>query len=293
MIIIKLQGGLGNQMFQYAFATILAKKKDSTLLIDTDFFKRVEKKPGFTPRSFELNIFENAYLEANQIQLSSFFNLSFLDKIKRKLKLNYPKIYNESFFGFNQTALNIKTPVYLNGYFQSYKYYKAYEETIHQLFVFHTDKLDTRNKELLSIIKNTNTISVHLRRGDYVEDKMTQEFHGCCSQEYYSEAITLLVDRFKDFTLVFFSDDTNWVKEQFGNLPYPKLFIDNNCDDNDWIDMLLMSSCQHNIIANSSFSWWAAWLNKNTDKTVIAPKEWFKKKELNIVSLIPDEWIKI
>jgi hypothetical protein len=293
MIIIKLQGGLGNQMFQYAFATIVAKKNNTVVYLDKNFFSLIEKRAGFTPRSFELDIFNNKYFEATQSQVTSFFSLSFLEKIKRKLKFNYHKIYNETIFGFNQSALNIKAPVYLNGYFQSSKYFIGYERLIKDLFLFPINELDTLNKELLLKIKKANTISVHIRRGDYIEDKVTHQFHGCCSLEYYLKAITLLMDRYKNFTLVFFSDDSNWVKEQFENFPYPKLFIDNNSAENSWVDMLLMSSCKHNIIANSSFSWWAAWLNENLDKTVVAPKKWFETKDLDTKTLLPKEWIQL
>ena len=293
MIIIKLEGGLGNQMFQYAFATILAKRNDSTLLIDANFFKLVEKKPGFTPRNFELNIFDNNYVEASKSKVSSFFNLTFLDKIKRKLGLNHPKIYNERFFGFNQTAMNTKKPAYLKGYFQSYQYFNGYESLIKKVFSFPLDGLDYINSELLSDIKSMKTISIHVRRGDYVQDKSTQQFHGNCSLEYYFDAISLLVSKNKDSKLIFFSDDSEWVKEQFQNLQYQKIFIDHNKNKNCWKDMFLMSSCNHNIIANSSFSWWAAWLNENPHKTVIAPKNWFVATEKNTNYLIPTEWIRL
>lgn len=293
MIIIKLQGGLGNQMFQYAFATILAKRNNTVVYLDKSFFSLREKKVGFTPRNFELNIFDNLYSETSSNEVSSFYNLSFIDKIRRKLKFNYPKIYDETVFGFNQSALNIKAPVYLSGYFQSSKYFIGYEGLIKDLFLFPINELDILNKELLLKIKKANTISVHIRRGDYIEDKMTHQFHGCCSVEYYLKAITLLMDRYTDSTLVFFSDDGNWVKEQFENLHYPKIFIDNNSAENSWVDMLLMSSCRHNIIANSSFSWWGAWLNKNLDKTVIAPKKWFETKDLDTKTLLPKEWIQL
>ena len=292
MVILKLQGGLGNQMFQYAFASLLAKKNKTEVYLDKTFLSR-KKKIGFTIRNFELHVFNNNYNEASKKQLSLFYKLSFLNKIKKRLNLNYPKIFNEPFFGFNKSALNIKSPVYLNGYFQSTVYFNGFELMIKDLFLFSTDSLDLLNKDLLAKIKNTNTISVHIRRGDYVEDKVTQEFHGSCSLEYYFKAIKLLIDPYKDYTLVFFSDDTDWVKVQFESLSYPKIFVDNNKAENSWKDMMLMSSCTHNIIANSSFSWWAAWLNENSEKRVVAPRKWFASSDLDIKKLLPDEWIKL
>jgi hypothetical protein len=293
MLIVKLQGGLGNQMFQYAFASILAKKNNTIVSIDKSFLELEEKKIGFTPRKFELAIFNNYYAMASASDVNFFHHLSKRNGIKRKLGLHYPKIYRETSFEFQENKLLIKQPVYLDGYFQSYKYFVGYEDFIKTIFAFPFDKLDQINKELLITIKSTNAISIHIRRGDYVSDKITAEYHGICSIEYYLEAISLLASINKDFTIVFFSDDSAWVKEQFEDLSYSKIFVDHNKDDNSWKDMLLMSSCAHNIIANSSFSWWAAWLNENPEKTVIAPKEWFKTKDLDTITLLPEEWIRL
>ncbi|WP_369753181.1 alpha-1,2-fucosyltransferase [Flavobacterium sp. WC2409] len=293
MLLIKLQGGLGNQMFQYSFASILAKKNNTSVFIDASFFERTEKRLGFTPRKFELVIFNNEYTVASNADILSFHYLSKINKVKKKLGFCYPKIYVESTFGFQTDALSIQSPVYLQGYFQSYKYLVGYEGFIRQLFSFPVDKLDDINNGLLIKIKNSNSISVHIRRGDYVNDEKTAQYHGSCSLDYYLEAIKLFPSKNMDLTLVFFSDDSDWVKEQFNDLPYSKIVVDHNKDENSWKDMLLMSFCKHNIIANSSFSWWAAWLNTNPDKTVIAPKNWFRTKDLDTTTLIPEEWIKM
>ncbi len=219
--------------------------------------------------------------------------MSNINKVKKKLGFRYPKIYIEPTFSFQTDALSIQSPVYLKGYFQSYKYLVGYEDFIRQLFSFPVDKLDDINNELLIKIKNSKSISVHIRRGDYINDEKTAQYHGSCSLDYYLEAIKLLASKNMDLTLVFFSDDSDWVKEQFNDLPYSKIVVDHNNEENSWKDMLLMSFCSHNIIANSSFSWWAAWLNANPDKTVIAPKNWFRTKDLDTTTLLPEEWIKI
>ncbi|MDI6034176.1 alpha-1,2-fucosyltransferase [Flavobacterium sp. LB2P84] len=295
MIIIKLQGGLGNQMFQYAFASILAKKNKTSVLIDRNSFEVTEKRHGYTPRNFELNVFNNSYGQATASDIITFDNLSIIDKLKKKLGLHYPKRYEEIAFNFQSETLSIKAPIYLTGYFQSYKYFTGFENYIKKKFSFPVDKLDEMNKKLLITIKNSNTISIHVRRGDYVSDTLTQQFHGNCSLEYYLEAIALLSSKSKDFILIFFSDDSQWVKEQFQNLPYSKIFIDQNKNENSWKDMFLMSSCNHNIIANSSFSWWAAWLNENPEKIVIAPKHWYVESEAekHTMDLIPSAWIRL
>ena len=293
MILIQLQGGLGNQMFQYAFARVLAENNKDLIVLENSFFETKGKREGFTSRKFELDIFNNHYVEASDFDIQSFNYLSIVNKIKRKLGLNYPKIYNESSFEFNAEALSIPSPVYLKGYFQSYKYFIGNEDLIRAFFSFRINNLDRKNKELLSTFKNQNTIAVHVRRGDYVTDKLTQQFHGNCSLEYYYQAIKQFQIISKDFTLVFFSDDSDWVKEQFKDLTCSKIFIDHNKNEDSWKDMLLMSSCKHNIIANSSFSWWAAWLNMNSEKRVIAPKKWFSAIEIDTNDLIPNEWIRL
>jgi hypothetical protein len=294
MIIIQLQGGLGNQMFQYAFARILAKRNSVPLKLDKSFFDTYSKEQEFTPRNFELGIFENTCTQASSKEIIKLTRLSFINKIKKKLGFYYKSnIYLEPSLDFHIEALFIKVPVYIKGYFQSYKYFENKEDLIRETFSFPIESLDDRNKTLLSKLQSETTISVHIRRGDYVTNNKTQQFHGNCSLEYYSNAIALLASKNKGFTLVLFSDDSQWVKEQFETLPYSKIFVDYNTDENSWIDMLLMSSCSHNIIANSSFSWWAAWLNAQPNKIVIAPKNWYANSEKNTNDLIPAQWIRL
>lgn len=293
MILIKLQGGLGNQMFQYAFANILAKKNKANVVIEDSIYNSVEKKEGFTPRSFELSIFNNQYAFAKETDILSFNNLSLRDRIKKKIKLNYPKKFNEEGFEYSQKADSLKSPVFAIGYFQSFKYFKGFESYIKNLFVFPINQLSQENIDLIPLLKKDNTVAIHIRRGDYITDKITNQFHGFCSFEYYIEAILCVASKIKNPTLVFFSDDSEWVRKNFKNLTFDTMFIDYNRGKNSWVDMFLMSICSHNIIANSSFSWWAAWLNKNPEKIVIAPQKWFAAKEIDIDSIIPEEWIKI
>lgn len=289
-----MDGGLGNQMFQYALASILAQNNNDSVLLDVSFFDQTEKRLGHTPRQFELAVFNNCYSFATKKQLLFFKQLSVFNKIKRDLGLNYPKMYKEPSFSFDEKVLNLKSAAYIRGFFQSYKYYAGHENLIRKLFTFSV-ALDGINEKLLANIKGTQSISVHIRRGDYVNDVTTQQYHGNCSLEYYAKAIALLTPKGSDFTLFFFSDDCDWVKEKFGDLPFAKQFVAHNIGENSWKDMLLMSSCHHNIIANSSFSWWAAWLNQNTEKVVVAPKKWFATSELqrNAKDLIPAKWIRL
>lgn len=293
--IIKIQGGLGNQMFQYAIGAIIGLIENETVLLDTTFFQKTEKIPGFTPRKFELSIFSNEYTIADETQINKFNKLSYLNRIKRKIKLNYPKKFIEPTMHFYQKVFSLKTPLYLDGYFQSYKYFFGYEDFIKDQFNFPIKKIGIKNEKLLEDIMAKNSVSVHVRRGDYVLDKNTQEFHGVCSVNYYLDAIKLIASKMDDLLLVFFSDDTEWAIEEFKNLPYSLIFIDHNKGENSWKDMFLMSNCKHNIIANSSFSWWAAYLNQNQNKMVIAHKQWFADptKNSETSDLIPESWIRL
>ena len=295
MIITRMDGGLGNQMFQYALARILAKKNNAVVLLDKSFFDQTEKRLGHTPRKFELAVFNNSYAFASTSDLLFFKQLSVFNKIKRDLGLNYPKMYKEASFCYDEKALKLQKPVYVRGFFQSYKYFIGYENLIRELFAFPLESLDVLNEKIMSTVKSTNAIAIHVRRGDYVNDATTQQYHGNCSLEYYLKAISLLTAREKDFSLFFFSDDSEWVKKQFKDLPYAKQFIDHNTGENSWKDMLLMSLCKHNIIANSSFSWWAAYLNANPEKSVIAPKKWFalSEEKINTSDLTPPGWIRL
>jgi hypothetical protein len=289
-----MDGGLGNQMFQYALASILAQRNKDSVLIDTSFFDQTEKRLGHTPRQFELMVFNNTYTFAKTTDILFFKQLSVFNKVKRDLGLNYPKMYKEPSFSFDEKVLNLKSPAFVRGFFQSYKYFIGYENLIRNLFIFPATLAEI-NKSVLTNIKQTQSISVHIRRGDYVNDATTNQYHGVCNLNYYLKGISLLTGNSDSFTLFFFSDDCDWVKEQFKDLPFSKQFIDHNTGENSWNDMLLMSSCQHNIIANSSFSWWAAWLNSNPDKKVVAPKKWFVESEekIDTSNLTPPEWIRL
>ena len=136
------------------------------------------------------------------------------------------------------------------------------------------------------------SVCIHIRRGDYVEDIITNQFHGVCNLDYYYRSIEYIASKIKNPYFFVFSDDPLWVKQNL-ILKYPCDYIDQNFGKKDYEDMRVISKCKHNIIANSSFSWWGAWLNINPNKIVIAPKNWFKSKAINTKDLIPESWFKI
>jgi hypothetical protein len=295
IVIVKLNGGLGNQMFQYALAKVVAIRHNAQILLDKDLFNLTEKKPGHTPREYELDIFNIDSRDASNKELVYFERLSIFHKLKRELHLNYPKMCYEANFSYSDAIKNKKPPVYLRGFFQSYRYFSGYEEVVRDCFQFPEAKMDGINKNILNSIKTTKSIAVHIRRGDYKTDKITNNIHGVCSLEYYQKAMEMMIEMNYDATFYFFSDDMEWVKSNFGDYNEQSNFVSGNNEDDSWKDMMLMSNCDHNIIANSSFSWWAAWLNNNKDKKVIAPKRWFRdeEKESYTYDLIPPQWIRI
>jgi len=152
------------------------------------------------------------------------------------------------------------------------------------------NKPDKLNNEISKIMQDTNSVSIHIRRGDYIANPITFQYHGLCSMEYYKKAIQYINENINRPIFFFFSDEIDWVKD---NLKIPKdcYFIDHNKMENDYLDLWLMSQCKHNIIANSSFSWWGAWLNTNKEKIVIAPKKWFNNAAIDTTDLIPEEWL--
>jgi hypothetical protein len=286
MIIVKLNGGLGNQMFQYAIGKHLAIKRNTRLKLDLSFFETQ------TLRSYQLDVFciaeeiltAREYLHYFPQPSSNIFKNIWRGLIK---KLYGYEMILEKHFNFQPQILNLKGNVYLDGYWQSEKYFKEVENTIRACF--RLKEGTPKAKDTIDKIKECNAVAIHFRRGDYVDNTTTNKVHGTCSPEYYQKAITFIADKIKEPVFFIFSDDLNWVKNNF-QIAYEHYFVE---EYEGHRDMELMSLCKHNIIANSSFSWWGAWLNENPDKIVIAPMKWMNIRERNTDDLIPDSWIKI
>jgi len=287
MIITKLIGGLGNQMFQYAVGRRAAYINNTSLKLDIAGY---ENQADITPRKYSLDIFniKEEFVNTNEIRklkkTASLFSRFMLGN-----KQSYVK---EKHFQFDQNILKIKNNTYLEGYWQSEKYFKDIEIIIRKEFSFKEEVQDKLNKKNISQIVNSNSISIHIRHGDYIFDKGTHERHGVCKLEYYKRAIELIIKKVKNPHFFVFSDDHKWMKQNL-ILKYPYNYIVNNFGNKDYEDMRLMGLCKHNIIANSSFSWWGAWLNQNKNNIVIAPNKWFKDKSTNTKDLLPQSWIKI
>lgn len=296
MIRIKLSGGLGNQMFQYACGRVLAIKHQTELILDTSQLNI--KESDSTIRQFELENFKLGSFKIDDKNPLSANSL--LYRIANVVSIRIgtggiqtSKYFIENGYSFNSSIKIVGEDCFLVGYWQSYRYFQEIESIIREEFQFKR-ALDGKNMDRVNQIKNKNSVSLHVRRGDFVNNKH-HDIHGTCSIEYYRKAVEKISVKVNNPYLFIFSDDTEWAQAELKNLAYPHVFVSGNTCKQSYIDMQLMSLCKHNIIANSSFSWWSAWLNANPDKIVIAPLQWFADKKMNAQTrdLIPDTWIRL
>jgi hypothetical protein len=288
---VKITGGLGNQLFQYSFGKHLAQKLNTKVLFDIQTNKSFK---DFTPRKIELTFFECQIeiVSKKDKKKMKFFSYGIMERIERTIAKKYPH-YFKTYFVEQATheILNsnqLKDNCYFDGYWQSYKYLVPIESILHNELKLKYP-LQLKMNDFLNEITNSQSVSIHIRRSDYITIKQNFDRFGICSKKYYENAILYIKKYFADPIFYIFSDDLDWVKENFIGSQY--IFITDNKPAE---DLYLMSKCKHNIIANSTFSWWGAWLNQNPEKIVIAPKQWYKGK-LNetLKDLIPPEWIRI
>lgn len=286
MIISKITGGLGNQMFQYAIAKSIAKKRNDEFKLDISFY------PKQTLRKYELNQFNIEENIANNDEITRLAgNENTWFKVKRKLGFNpkRPKSYfseKETTF-FDGEVYSYEDNIYLDGYWQNEEYFKDIRDEILKDFTLKGD-IAKEAKRYLSDIQNSQSVSLHVRRGDYVQNAHTNSVHGTCDLEYYQKAIKHIEQNVENPNFYIFSDDIAWCKENFEFLEN-KVFVDDTKSAFD--DLELMKNCKHNIIANSTFSWWGAWLNESENKIVVAPKVWWASREDKNLAL--EEWFKI
>jgi len=292
MIVTKLIGGLGNQMFQYAAGRRTAIVNHTELKLDISGY---DYQVGITPRKYMLDIYNIQASVATKQEIKLFNNHS-----KHRIQRNLHRVMvfllrrhyiRQKTSGFARGFLTIPDNSYLEGYWGSEKYFSDIEDIIRKDFT-PKNKPDNATIELIQRIKNCNSVSVHVRRNDYVMDKKTHDFHGVCGLGYYKKSISLITKKVTNPSFFIFSDDPVWCKANL-RLKNPTVYVTHNLGKKDHEDIILISTCKHNIIANSSFSWWGAWLNSHPDKIVIAPKKWFRDPSINTKDLIPQSWIKI
>lgn len=291
MVTVLLSGGLGNQMFQYAAAKALAKRLDASLAFD---LYPLIKNTRATIRSYELGIFN---IDA---PVKSTVRGKFLVKAHPFVQKHRSFFQQLGFFTDTYAILyqpvfdTMKGDIIMSGYFQNERYFEAIKDDLRKNFTFKYP-LDEKNRTLTKEVSSTESVAVHIRRGDYVTNKDSVSNFVTCDKSYYEQSIRLISEKVKNPAFYVFSEEIDWVKENLNFEDSTVVFVDWNRGKDSYRDMQLMSLCKHNIIANSSFSWWGAWLNANKEKVVIAPSQWFREEKKNALldDFFPKGWTKI
>lgn len=292
MIIVKILGGLGNQLFQYAAGRCVAHRLGLPLALDVSGFE------AYGLRRFELRDLAAPVRVATDAELSAFGvskrSQGFWRRAARKLGFfESPSYFREASFRYDARVEAIAGPAYFDGYWQSERYFAPIGDVIRAEFS-PREAPAAANDEMQGRIRAAGgaAVSLHIRRGDYVSDARTAQYHGVCSLDYYRAAVRYIAERVERPVFFVFSDDHAWVQENF-DVGHPLLLVQCNAADRGCWDMYLMRNCRHHIIANSSFSWWGAWLNSNPDKIVVAPERWFAGGNHDTSDLVPASWVRL
>lgn len=291
MIISKILGGLGNQMFQYAVGRSLSERLGVEFKLDTHSFE-VHEFRGYGLCNFKIKEVFATKEEVKEITRKDSDVSLFSKLFKKKNKYGPFLIQEKPLFVFNKRFLSLTDNVLLNGYWQNEKYFENIRDTLIEDFVL-KEPMSDKSIELKKEIASSQSVSLHIRRGDYAHNEKVNRQYGLCSLEYYKRAVDYLEKEVGgDLKFFIFSDEPQWAKENL-EINYPLVVVDHNGRDKDFEDMMLMSACKHQIIANSTFSWWGAWLNENKEKIVVTPEKWFLAKKYDTSELIPKNWIRI
>jgi hypothetical protein len=296
MVICKLYGGLGNQMFQYAAGRALSLRHCVPLKLDLSWFSSIVEE-GATQRQYMLNKafgVTNAVASPEECALLKWRKETLFEQLVRGM-LRRPKSHagtyiSEPHYAYWPRFENSVVPAYLFGYWQNERYFIEAQDQIRRDFTFPPLPIETEGVAS-SIRQSSEPVAIHVRRGDYESNPHTNAIHGLCPSSYYRTALkTVAAATGKPLLLFIFSDDPEWVRNNFDTLGFPVTVVDFPAHrDEPWHDMHLMSLCKHHIIANSSFSWWGAWLAERGG-IVCAPKHWFADENRKDDSPVPERW---
>lgn len=289
VIISQVIGGLGNQMFQYAAGRALSILRGVPLRLDVSGFNGYGLHQGFElDQVFSCPVTLAEPQDVRAVlgwQSSRLARRIFARPALRFLRKRHFMV--EPHFHYWREISDVSLPCYMVGYWQSERYFSNVAETIRADFTFR-QPMSSQNLKFAEEIGAVNAVSLHIRRGDYVSNPKTLSTHGVCPLTYYETAIRYIAERVEAPHIFVFSDDVDWVRTNL-NVEHPCCYVDHNRGMESYNDMRLMSLCRHHIIANSSFSWWGAWLNSREDKIVIAPQTWFANGG-NTQDLLPVGW---
>lgn len=290
MIITYIGGGLGNQMFQYALGKKLSIKNNDELLLDISNFSGDPTHKHY--REYGLCHFNVTAPIATPEQIRKIkypFGKLFA-KLKNRFERDILKISDVK---FEPSVLEKKGNLYMEGYWQTEKYFKDIRDVLLQEFSLKTPFSEEAQKISEKIAKSKNSVSVHIRRGDFAESEESRKYHGTdyCNPEYYSKSLKYIFEKVGDLSVFIFSDDIGWAEKNI-NLPYETTYVsEKSCADHE--HLVLMSLCDYHVIANSTFGWWSAWLDNKPQKIVIAPSRWRPGPRLPTDDILPPEWIRI
>ncbi len=292
-VCMNIRHGLGNQLFMAALGVRLAHENKVRLIFDSSAYLSDHS------RKYQLNAFSIAATtlstpSVESLKLSPFRYLNPQYRRARRIASMRRRHYvRERFWQFDEGILKLAAPVYLDGYWQTERYFSDVDGLIRQQFQLR-EPIGERRRELLKSIgrAGSSSVSLHVRRGDYVELAQSGELFRLCSLEWYQRAMAMIAEIVPAPQFFVFSDDPTWAR---ANLPenWPRVFVEPGDDGKDFEDLHLMANCRHHIIANSTFSWWGAWLNASRDKKVIAPAVWFATPTIDQSDIIPSTWISL
>lgn len=291
MIVSQLCGGLGNQMFQYAAGRAIALRLNEPMVVDVSLFKKNTLHQGYElsrvfkmdasladPRDVSIILGWQRFRYARGLMRWPIFQW-----------LRKDSFVLEPSFSFWSGIYAVSGDCYLSGYWQSERYFSSYADSIRSDFDF-KQPLDSANAYTLDRILRSNSVSLHVRRGDYISAE-NKAVYARCSLEYYREAVAYISTRVENPVFFIFSDDLAWAESNL-SLGYPCVYVSHNKGAESYNDMRLMSKCNHHVIANSTFSWWGAWLNPSPSKIVVAPRAWFVNGT-DERDLCPEAWVRL
>lgn len=283
MNIVWIDGGLGNQMFQYALALKLESLGRQVKIDVTKYAEHHVHNDFELDRVFGIDC---PFASVREIRSLGYRKANHLTEFLKRTPLGKKTIYNNESYAFDEKVLTLDG-FYLEGYWQSEKYFADIREKIWKTYQF-PDFTTEKQRDYARQIQDSLSVSVHIRRGDYLNYSYLQNI---CTEDYYRWAMNTFREKYPGSAQFFiFTNDVPWAKEHFREADCH--FVTGNSGADSFRDMQLMSLCRHNIIANSSFSWWGAWLNRNPEKTVIAPEKWINSETEEQIDVIPDTWIK-
>jgi len=297
MVISRLWGGLGNQLFQYAYAYSIARENKCDLKLDARFFEKdyILKNRHFVPQKFnilELPLVYNAIItKKERLKIVTIFQNRYINLLIRipsrfffRIKKDYKYLKETRYFYDNKNIYIRYKNIYIDGYWQCEEYFKKYRDELIQQYVVRNEKIN--NCILENCIDSNESIAIHIRRGDYINNKNPFSNLYLLNENYYFNAISAIEKRVKRPCYYIFTNDYEWVTEKFKNIKNC-IIVNKDRKLSDIEEFQVMSLCKHQIISNSTFSWWAAWLNQNNKKIVIAPNRWFGNR-----NIIPNSWEK-